>query len=504
VLFRSGDSECDGKQYCVGDPKYIECNSWNTDCGICCKCDGGTQANPTENYDETQDGDCDSYDKSEVATCDWIPDNYHFTWDYHFAIDSICEALDTCTHESGYYEYTHICNDDDLTDTVTNGQCGAYCDENLDCNNECNGKQWYSTYICNLGTCYCDVSSPICSVGHCNAECDGPEDCGNKCIGEVRYHSGTCDLSSTCSCSYSTEDCNTQDGCYAYDTGCEDRNYSCTPGSCDYIYSNRNTDYNDDWVYYCSDDNLKRKKQLHDFYCDGLCSDHTSWPNDELVEDCNNHDCTTPYPLSCVGVGTSQIKETGDDYSCSSGICSIIGTKDCSGPWICDSGSECSSQFCGGSSYTCYNQNGWVWGTPPTTEMNCDDNYDNDCDGFIDGTDLDCAISNNPPYPPIQPSGNTSGFTGVRYTYSTNVADPDGDKIISYIWNWGDGRTSSTKKLTASHAWRNPGTYQVYVKAKDEHGAISERSPILYVTITKSPHRQINWKLIFTTCFISI
>jgi hypothetical protein len=45
-----GDSECDGKQYCVGDPKYIECNSWNTRCDTkaCCWCDGGIKANPTE------------------------------------------------------------------------------------------------------------------------------------------------------------------------------------------------------------------------------------------------------------------------------------------------------------------------------------------------------------------------------------------------------------------------------------------------------------------------
>jgi len=55
-----GDSECAGYQYCVGDSKHIECDSWNTDCDTkkCCQCNEGTIANPTENYDETQDTDC--------------------------------------------------------------------------------------------------------------------------------------------------------------------------------------------------------------------------------------------------------------------------------------------------------------------------------------------------------------------------------------------------------------------------------------------------------------
>jgi len=56
-----GDSECDGFKYCyAGGPPYVECSSWNTECDTkkCCQCSGGTKANPTQNYDETQDGDC--------------------------------------------------------------------------------------------------------------------------------------------------------------------------------------------------------------------------------------------------------------------------------------------------------------------------------------------------------------------------------------------------------------------------------------------------------------
>lgn len=67
-----GDSECDGFQFCVGDPKYIQCSTTNTECDTkkCCQCTGGTEANPTENYDETQDGDCEpGYECSELDAC---------------------------------------------------------------------------------------------------------------------------------------------------------------------------------------------------------------------------------------------------------------------------------------------------------------------------------------------------------------------------------------------------------------------------------------------------
>jgi len=56
-----GDTECDGYKYCYsGNPPYVECDSWNTNCDSkkCCQCNGGTIANPTENYDESQHEDC--------------------------------------------------------------------------------------------------------------------------------------------------------------------------------------------------------------------------------------------------------------------------------------------------------------------------------------------------------------------------------------------------------------------------------------------------------------
>jgi hypothetical protein len=224
-----GDSECDGFKYCYGDdPKYIECDSWDTECDTkkCCQCNGGVLANPTENYDETQDEDCNPFD---IATCFNIPDAYDFTWDYR---DSYCTALDTC------YQGT-------------------------------------ITHTCDQPTC--------------DAECDEDSDCGDYCVGDISYN-GDCDLASTCTCSWSTEDCNSYDGCYAYDTGCEDRNYFCTSGNCNYNWQNRNIDSHDSPELYCAANQIRNRTRFHDWYCEDFCTDHESWVNDHLEEDCDAYD----------------------------------------------------------------------------------------------------------------------------------------------------------------------------------------------------------------------
>ena len=84
---------------------------------------------------------------------------------------------------------------------------------------------------------------------------------------------------------------------------------------------------------------------------------------------------------------------------------------------------------------------------------------------------------NLPPAIPGQPSGPTTGYKGLTYTYSTNTTDPDGDNIY-YWFNWGDGTNSgwvgpyaSGSTCSASHSWSNYGTYNIKVKAKDVYGA---------------------------------
>ena len=97
---------------------------------------------------------------------------------------------------------------------------------------------------------------------------------------------------------------------------------------------------------------------------------------------------------------------------------------------------------------------------------------------------------NSPPSKPNKPSGPSYGNAGVSYTYSTSATDPDGDKI-RYGWDWnGDGTVDEWTDLydsgitvNVSHSWSNIGEYKVKVKAKDEHGVVSQWSNSLTVTI---------------------
>ena len=95
---------------------------------------------------------------------------------------------------------------------------------------------------------------------------------------------------------------------------------------------------------------------------------------------------------------------------------------------------------------------------------------------------------NNVPNTPTKPSGSSSGYTGTRYTYSTSAIDIDGDKV-RYYFDWGDGTgawtnfVDSGQVVVKKHEWNEAGTYNVKVKAQDEHGAQSSWSQIKTVTI---------------------
>ncbi|MGQ9460564.1 MAG: PKD domain-containing protein [Candidatus Bathyarchaeaceae archaeon] len=90
---------------------------------------------------------------------------------------------------------------------------------------------------------------------------------------------------------------------------------------------------------------------------------------------------------------------------------------------------------------------------------------------------------NLPPDPPSTPSGPASGIVGTTYSYSTSTTDPNGDPVVQYQFNWGDGSTTLTGSATASHSWSLPRTYQVKVQAQDSFGLWSDWSPPLTVNI---------------------
>ena len=101
---------------------------------------------------------------------------------------------------------------------------------------------------------------------------------------------------------------------------------------------------------------------------------------------------------------------------------------------------------------------------------------------------------NSPPAIPQRPSGQASGKINVEYTYTTITTDPNHDQIY-YNWSWGDGTTSgwlgpypSNQTVQAKHTWTKKGNYGIKVKAKDIHGAESNWSESLPITMPVSQH----------------
>jgi hypothetical protein len=138
--------------------------------------------------------------------------------------------------------------------------------------------------------CIDDPFEYSCVPGQCEAICDEDSDCESYCgADDVYYYGGICDLQTTCSCSYTLEDCDVSDGCYVYGTGCEDRDYYCTLSGCDYTYS-RNEDSYDAFVFYCKTGGVWKHRQFVDYSCNGACEGIVSWVDDELVEDCDAND----------------------------------------------------------------------------------------------------------------------------------------------------------------------------------------------------------------------
>ena len=89
----------------------------------------------------------------------------------------------------------------------------------------------------------------------------------------------------------------------------------------------------------------------------------------------------------------------------------------------------------------------------------------------------------------------TQGLIGKEYRYSTSSVDPNDDRI-QYGWDW-DGdhavdewtiQYDSGEPITIAHTWATRGEYNIYVKAMDIHGAESDWSDPLPVSMPKEKH----------------
>ena len=122
-------------------------------------------------------------------------------------------------------------------------------------------------------------------------------------------------------------------------------------------------------------------------------------------------------------------------------------------------------------------ESGYGWVT--THVYGFADTYDvtltvRDNDGSIDTHTIQVIISARPNIPPTDPDvdGPTSGTKNTDYDYTAVSTDDDND-TIQYVFNWGDGDTTSTDFLangtatTQTHDWNSAGVYTIEVKAYD-------------------------------------
>ncbi|MFE3845736.1 PKD domain-containing protein, partial [Thermoplasmatota archaeon] len=116
-----------------------------------------------------------------------------------------------------------------------------------------------------------------------------------------------------------------------------------------------------------------------------------------------------------------------------------------------------------------------------------------DNNGSSDSDSITIVVSkaNNPPSKPTI-NGPAIGFNDTSYGFTASSSDADGDNI-QYIFNWGDGETTTTGFIAngtsahQTHSWASYGEFKISVKAYDgatESGAsthtiiISELLPI--------------------------
>ncbi len=102
-------------------------------------------------------------------------------------------------------------------------------------------------------------------------------------------------------------------------------------------------------------------------------------------------------------------------------------------------------------------------------------------------------LNNTPPLTPPAPDGPTSGTVHVPYNFTATTTDPQGEDI-SFLFDWGDGSTSSWlgpypsgSIVTGTHSWTTAGTYNITVKAKDTESAESDWSPVHAIIVTDLP-----------------
>jgi len=101
-----------------------------------------------------------------------------------------------------------------------------------------------------------------------------------------------------------------------------------------------------------------------------------------------------------------------------------------------------------------------------------------DDEGATDSESFDVVISKaNSPPENLDVSGPSSGNKNTDYTYTARATDSDIDDMLRYIFEWGDGTTTTSEVVasgelvTITHNWSSYGAYEVEVTVEDNLSA---------------------------------
>jgi len=297
-------------------------------------------------------------------------------------------------------------------------------------------------------TVRCYAKEQICDPCCCDEDIDDstlkicPQDLA-FCSGDLRKKT-VYDVNNNCADNTTTdEDCNIKNGCSPYGNGCEDRDYYCVTGglSCDYLYTNRNTDYYNNYVAYCEGSLVKKHRKLHNFYCGTMCTDHVSWTDDQVVENCDSKDKwydtgNTQWIDNGVCKEKQQKEQVYKDYSCSAGSCTYVNT---STQWI-DTGStrnKADGTVCNDDLY-CTNPDTCLSGNCQGPDKDCSDDLfctvNEQCDEVLDTCTSEprsCVAFNISGISTCDNNPDNYHFTFDFRMWFTSICDDSNDKCTT-------------------------------------------------------------------------
>jgi hypothetical protein len=97
--------------------------------------------------------------------------------------------------------------------------------------------------------------------------------------------------------------------------------------------------------------------------------------------------------------------------------------------------------------------------------------------------------------PPDRPQGPTQVCPNTTFEYQTGGSVSSCGHDIEYRFDWDDGQSAWSSSSVASHAWSNPGTYELVAEARcKDHDWIIARSAPLYVVVgANTVYLKVEW-----------